>query len=91
MSTNGQVARTEAKAPERPKYGPQGGGPMGGRMMAGQGTGETRGRPVDHGDVGQDVDELGVLGRQDLVDDVGLDQGVVAVGRRHHLVGGPVL
>ncbi len=40
MSTNGQVARTEAKAPERPKYGPQGGGPMGGRMMAGQGTGE---------------------------------------------------
>src|SRR5215212_2542419 len=40
MSANGQVARTSAKAPERPKYGPSGGGPMGGRMMAGQGTGE---------------------------------------------------
>ncbi len=41
MSSNGQVAQTGAKAPERPKYGPQGGGgPMGGRMMAGQGTGE---------------------------------------------------
>ena len=40
MSTNGQVARTSAKAPERPKYGPSGGGPVGGRMMAGQGTGE---------------------------------------------------
>ena len=43
MSTDAE-ARTDVvvKAPERPKYGPPtgGGGPMGGRMFGGQGTGE---------------------------------------------------
>ena len=55
----------------------------------GQGTGETRADPVDHGDVGQDLDQLLLLGRQDLVDDVVLDQSVVAVAERHHVVARP--